>query len=211
MFTGIVEALGVLVGSESRGSSVKLLVESALAPLVAGQSIAHNGICLTVNSQPQLSGNRTVHEVVAVEETIRKTNLSRWQVGDLINLERAMPANGRFEGHLVQGHVDATAICVSVTTQNGNCQFAFEYPRQFSALVVPRGSVCINGISLTVAEETIRSEVSQLTVAIVPYTMKHTSFSKLQKGDSVNIEFDVLGKYLQRMYAAGWQTPTQQG
>lgn len=190
MFTGIIECLGTLIESRISGSNMDYLISSPISSqLKIDQSLAHDGVCLTVTA---VEGN--MHRVTAVHETLLKTNLNTWKPGTRINLERAMRADARLDGHFVQGHVDTTAICVDVIQLQGSHEFTFEYDSSFASLLIPKGSVCINGVSLTVIDPDTR----RFRVAIIPYTYEHTNFQFLQAGDKVNIEFDVLGKYIQR-------------
>lgn len=166
------------------------MIESPLSPeLKTDQSLSHNGVCLTVESVED-----GIHRVSAIEETLKKTNLAAIQAGDLVNLERCLPLNGRLDGHLVQGHVDATARCLEINTREGSWEYRFEFDEQFAALVIEKGSVCLNGISLTAFDVTRNS----LKVAIIPYTYQHTNIRLIRTGDRVNIEFDLIGKYLLR-------------
>lgn len=153
------------------------------------QSLAHNGVCLTV---VHIDGE--LYTVTAVAETLAKTNLGKWKVGDKVNLERALKLGDRLDGHFVQGHADATATCTEKQTLDGSWLFRFSFPAKFGALVIEKGSICINGVSLTV----FNTGANECTVTIIPYTYEHTNFGRLQQGDDVNIEFDVLGKYLLR-------------
>lgn len=190
MFTGIIETLGVIKKIKHKGSNVEFVVESALAlELKIDQSLAHNGVCLTV-----VSLTENTHTVTAIDETLIRSNLGNLKVGNLVNLERAMLASARLDGHIVQGHVDTTAICTSVETLEGSWVFSFEYALNPDYILVDKGSVCVNGVSLTVVTPTDNT----FSVAIIPYTFEHTHFKNLKVGDSVNIEFDILGKYLVR-------------
>ena len=190
MFTGIVEAMGIVREIRSAGTNLSFLVESPLAPsLKVDQSLAHDGVCLTVES---VSGN--VHQVTAVRETLEKTALGTWKIGRQINLERAMVMGGRLDGHLVQGHVDARGTCVSVASMQGSWEYVFEYPDAFRALVIEKGSICINGTSLTAYD----LQENRLRVAIIPFTYEHTNIHAVQPGDPVNLEFDMIGKYINR-------------
>lgn len=191
MFTGIVEALGEVKEVEKSGSNLVFRVYSPISnELKVDQSIAHDGVCLTVESV-----NNDIHQVTAIEETIKKTNLSQWQVGSVVNLERCMQLNGRLDGHIVQGHVDTTAICDAKIDRSGSWEFTFKFPKEFASLVIEKGSISINGTSLTVFNVTN----DQFTVAIIPYTYHHTNIGKVDTGDIVNIEFDMIGKYVNRM------------
>lgn len=190
MFTGIIETLGLVKEIISSGTNIDIWVQSNITnELKIDQSVAHNGVCLTVVA---IDGD--TYKVTAVAETINKTNLGKWQAGATVNLERALKVGDRLDGHFVQGHVDATATCIGKEALEGSWLFHFKYDEQFAALMIEKGSVCINGVSLTafnVGRDTF-------SVTIIPYTYEHTNFSALESGDMVNIEFDVLGKYLLR-------------
>ncbi len=196
MFTGIVETTGRVVGIAREGTNLTFTLESSLTPeLKVDQSLSHNGVCLTVTS---VSGD--TYTVTAVDETLKKTNLGRVAVGDRVNLERCMPANGRFDGHIVQGHVDQTGVCTNVQDMNGSWLFDFQYDAVDADpanrnVTVEKGSICINGVSLTV----FNSEANSFRVTIIPYTYEHTTFRDLKVGDVVNLEFDIVGKYLKKM------------
>lgn len=190
MFTGIIESQGQLSAIEKEGSTIHFWFDSPISQeLKIDQSLAHNGVCLTV---VELEKNK--HRVSAIHETLIRTNLGQLKVGDWVNLERCMPANGRFDGHIVQGHVDETATCISVTDRDGSWEFVFEIPDGNQNLMVPKGSICINGVSLTL----VRVEEKRFSVEIIPYTFEHTSFKHTLPGTLVNIEYDVLGKYIQK-------------
>jgi len=190
MFTGIIEAIGTVKAITSQGSNKTFWVESAISSeLKVDQSIAHSGVCLTVEA---VKDGR--HQVTAIAETLAKTNLGGWESGSLVNLERCMQLNGRLDGHLVQGHVDATATCLSVTDKQGSWEYRFSFDEQFAPLVIEKGSITLNGTSLTVFNVTRNS----FSVAIIPYTYEHTNIHTVQAGHLVNIEFDLLGKYVQR-------------
>ena len=191
MFTGIIESIGEVKKKVAEGTNVHLTVESILAgELRVDQSISHNGVCLTVT---KLYDN--AFEVTAVEETLKKSNLGQVKIGDKLNLERCMAADGRFDGHIVQGHVDQTAICTGISDQQGSWIFDFEFDPKNENIVVEKGSVCVNGVSLTCFNVTEKS----FSVAIIPYTYEHTNFHQLQAGDQVNLEFDVIGKYVKKI------------
>jgi riboflavin synthase len=188
MFTGIIETLGTVTAIESNGTNKSFQIESSIThELKIDQSVAHNGVCLTVVN---INGNK--YTVTAIDETLKRTNLGLLSVDDKINLERCLPANGRLDGHFVQGHVDLTAICTEVTDENGSWVFKFEYDKSSDQYTVQKGSVCVNGVSLTVVE----SETGMFSVAIIPYTYEHTNFNSFKVGSKVNIEFDILGKYM---------------
>jgi riboflavin synthase len=191
MFTGIIEASGIISAIVTEGTNVHFDLKSALASeLKIDQSLAHDGVCLTVVQTTPES-----YRVTAIHETISKTNLAEWKVGKSVNLERCMPANGRFDGHIVQGHVDQTGKVKSVTDQGGSWLFEFEFEGQFGNVTVEKGSITINGTSLTC----FNSGPGRFSVAIIPYTYEHTNFHQLKIGDLVNLEFDILGKYIQRI------------
>lgn len=197
MFTGIVESTGIVSGIEAEGTNLTFRIESTLAPeLKIDQSVSHNGVCLTVTSIADGS-----YTVTAIDETLKKTNLGKLATGSWVNLERCMPANGRFDGHIVQGHVDQIGICTSVQDVNGSWLFDFQYEvgdePATQNVTVEKGSICINGVSLTV----FNSEADRFRVAIIPYTYEHTNFRHLKAGDVVNLEFDIVGKYLKKMFA----------
>ena len=193
MFTGIIEALGTITAIEKQGSNFHFTVASPFAAeLKIDQSVAHDGVCLTVVAVNPAAGT---HVVTAVDETMRVTNLSQWQPGRHVNLERCLAATGRFDGHIVQGHVDATAECVSVEDQNGSWLFRFRHAAGPSRLTVEKGSICVNGTSLTCFDSTDED----FTVAIIPYTYEHTSFQQLKAGETVNLEFDIVGKYVAKL------------
>ncbi len=195
MFTGIIETAGTITELINEGSNLHIWVTSTLTnELRIDQSVAHNGVCLTV-----VDLGTNTHKVTAVAETLNKTNLSQWNVGDKVNLERCMPANGRFDGHIVQGHVDNTALCTKVEELDGSWLFYFEMDSlKESELVVNKGSICINGVSLTV----VAVEGKSFYVTIIPYTYEFTNFNQLKAGMRVNLEYDILGKYIQKQLAA---------
>ncbi len=191
MFTGIIEAFGEIKEIELDGTNQHFCIESAISEaLRVDQSVAHNGVCLTVT---RVEANR--HWVTAIDETIQKSNMSKLLVGDRVNLERCMVANGRFDGHIVQGHVDQIGICTSINDQQGSWLFDFTYDPLFGNITVEKGSICINGVSLTCFQSTDTS----FRVAIIPYTYEHTNFNSLKVGDLVNLEFDIIGKYVKRL------------
>ncbi len=190
MFTGIIEEVGKVVGIEQTGTNITFTINSNLAPeLKEDQSVAHNGVCLTVTS---INGNN--YTLDAVQETLDKTNLNELNINSLVNIERCMVMNGRLDGHIVQGHVDETALVEDVIDKNGSWLFNFKLKKS-SKLIVEKGSICINGVSLTAFN--VKDE--SFSVAIIPYTFEHTCFSQLNVGDAVNIEFDIIGKYVQRL------------
>jgi riboflavin synthase len=191
MFTGIIESLGQVIAIKQEGTNRHFKIGSSISnELKVDQSICHDGVCLTV-----VSVGSDFHWVVAIDETLAKSNLGGWQEGNSVNLERSMIANGRFDGHIVQGHVDQTAICTSVKSQDGSWLFDFEYDPSVGNVTVEKGSVCVNGVSLTC----FNSRSDGFTVAIIPYTYEHTSFNQLKKGSVVNLEFDIVGKYVARL------------
>ena len=191
MFTGIIENLGKVECIDTKGSNKIFWISSPVSgELKTDQSISHNGVCLTVEEV-----DRNMHRVTAIEETLNKSNLGKWNVGDLVNLERCMLMNGRLDGHIVQGHVDATAICIHKKDMDGSWEYRFRFPEQFSKLVIEKGSIAINGISLTV----FNVGINEFSVAIIPYTYTHTNMQQLNPETIVNIEFDIIGKYIQRM------------
>jgi riboflavin synthase len=191
MFTGIIESIGQISEIKKEGSNVHFLVSSSIShQLKIDQSVSHNGVCLTVTS---VVGDG--HWVTAIDETLRKSNLGNWIKGSKLNLERCMLSNGRFDGHIVQGHVDQTAVITSVEDQSGSWLFNFEYDPSQGNVTVEKGSIAVNGISLTC----FNSRSNQFTVAIIPYTFEHTNFHQLKKGESVNLEFDIIGKYVKRL------------
>ena len=194
MFTGIIEALGRVEQLERKGSNLDLTMASPISDeLKVDQSVAHNGVCLTV-----VEVGNGHHKVTAVEETLLKTQLGDWKVGDAVNLERCMQMNGRLDGHIVQGHVDTTGLCVERQMRDGSWNFTFTYePQEEGHITVPKGSITVNGVSLTV----VRSEAKRFSVTIIPYTYEHTQFHQLEVGDKVNLEFDILGKYVARLLA----------
>lgn len=191
MFTGIIEQLGRIVRLESSGTNTHFWIESPLGPeLKIDQSVSHNGVCLTVE---EVISN--THRVTAIAETLGKTNLNNLQTGDFVNLERCLIMNGRIDGHLVQGHVDCTATCVKLENKLGSWEFQFEIPVGFASLIIEKGSISVNGVSLTLFNVTHHT----FSVAIIPYTFEHTTMKFLKPGDLVNIEFDMIGKYVNRM------------
>lgn len=193
MFTGIIEALGEIRHIRKEGSNVHFTVASAISnELRIDQSVSHNGVCLTV-----VDLGPGTHTVTAIEETLLRTNLGKLQQGERVNLERSMRSDGRLDGHIVQGHVDTTGSCTAVETRDGSWYFHFTYQPTPEHLLVDKGSICINGVSLTV----VNPIEDRFSVAIIPYTFEHTNFAQLSAGSTVNLEFDVIGKYIAR-YAA---------
>ncbi len=191
MFTGIVEGMAELTQRIAKGDNVDFTFKSNIATeLKIDQSVAHNGVCLTVTD---IDGHE--YKVTAIKETLQKTNLGELTIGDEVNLERCMLMNGRLDGHIVQGHVDQTAVCVNKIDQNGSWLFKFEYDSQLGNVTVEKGSICVNGVSLTV----VNSSAHQFSVAIIPYTLEHTTFKHIQPGTKVNLEFDIIGKYVAKL------------
>lgn len=191
MFTGIIEAMGHVVDLQQEGTNVTFTLSCPFTnELKVDQSVAHNGVCLTVIA---IDGDQ--YAVTAIDETLKKTNVGQLKVGSKVNLERCMPANGRFDGHIVQGHVDQTGVVTGITEQNGSWLFDFSYEPTLQNITVEKGSICINGTSLTV----FNSEETSFRVAIIPYTYEHTVFHTFQVGDTVNLEFDIVGKYIRKM------------
>lgn len=191
MFTGIIETLATVSAIKSEGSNVHFTFSSSIThELKIDQSVAHNGICLTV---VKIDGQH--YTVTAIDETLRKTNLGNLKVGDIVNLERCMAANGRFDGHIVQGHVDQTGIVTGLTDNNGSWTYTVAYDPSRGNVTVEKGSITINGTSLTVVD----SHNDSFSVCIIPYTYENTVFKTLQAGDTVNLEFDIVGKYVARL------------
>lgn len=190
MFTGIVETTGIVKQIVAKGSNKSFVIESPISnELKTDQSVSHNGVCLTV--EEVMAGS---HKVTAIEETLLKSNLGSLREGGMVNLERCMVMNGRIDGHIVQGHVDDTALCSALLEKSGSWEYTFEFDSKFAALIIEKGSVCLNGISLTVFDVTRNS----FRVAIIPYTFTHTNIQFVQPGSKVNVEFDVIGKYILR-------------
>ena len=193
MFTGIVESMGIIEERINDGMNSSFKIRSSFTnELKVDQSVSHNGVCLTITS---IDGDS--YWVTAIHETLQKSNLSNWAPGDKVNLERCIQWNGRLDGHIVQGHVDTTAVLDSLIDEQGSWRLGFSYAKNREHITVEKGSVCVNGISLTV----INSLDSSFEVAIIPYTWEHTNFHSLKSGDRVNIEFDILGKYIAKLYA----------
>jgi len=193
MFTGIIETLGIVQEVKKEQDNIHITIDSSLThELKIDQSVAHNGICLTVVA---IEGQ--YYTVTAIGETIKKTNISNWGVGDRVNLERAMKLGDRLDGHIVQGHVDQIGTCVSVQETNGSWFYTFEYDSSLQNITIEKGSITVNGVSLTVVD----SGETNFSVAIIPYTYEHTNFSSFVVGTKVNLEFDVIGKYVSRLYA----------
>ncbi len=192
MFTGIIEDLGVVTNLEQDHDNLHITIKSTISSeLKVDQSVSHNGVCLTVTSL-----NEDFYEVTAIRETLNKTNLGKLNINDKVNLERAMKLGERLDGHIVQGHVDQTAVCKSIEQQNGSWLFTFEYDPSLNNITIEKGSITVNGVSLTV----VNSKKNKFSVAIIPYTYEHTTFKLLKENSMVNLEFDVLGKYIKRLY-----------
>lgn len=192
MFTGIVETLGTITELRKENDNLHITILSALTPeLKIDQSVSHNGVCLTV-----VSLTEDTYTVTAIKETLEKTNLKNWQQGDIINLERGMKLGDRLDGHIVQGHVDQTGICKSVEEANGSWYYTFEYDKSLSNITIEKGSITVNGVSLTV----VNSKLNEFSVAIIPYTYEHTNFKHIKPGSVINLEFDVIGKYVNRIH-----------
>lgn len=193
MFTGIIETIGVVHSAEHDGDNLNLTITSSITPeLKIDQSVSHNGICLTV-----VAINGDQYTVTAVHETILKTNIADWKEGNEINLERGMKLGDRLDGHIVQGHVDQTGLCIAAEEGNGSWEFRFSYDQSARNITIEKGSITVNGVSLTVVD----SEPGEFSVAIIPYTFEHTNFKHFTVGTKVNLEFDVVGKYIARLYA----------
>lgn len=192
MFTGIIEAFGRVIALEREGENLHISIESSLSKeLKIDQSVAHNGVCLTV-----VRCDPKNYTVTAIDETLKKTNLGTLKMGSYVNLERAMKLGARLDGHMVQGHVDQTAKCIEAKTLDGSWFYTFEYDKSLGHITIEKGSITINGVSLTV----VNSKENQFSVAIIPFTYEHTNFNQLNIGDPVNLEFDLIGKYLAKLY-----------
>lgn len=195
MFTGIIESTGMVRDTRREAGNLWLKVESDISPeLSIDQSVSHNGVCLTV-----VDAGGPDHTVTVIRETQERSNLGSLKAGDRVNLERCLPVGGRFDGHIVQGHVDQTARCVSVEEQAGSHLVTFSYDGSTGNLTVEKGSICVDGISLTV----VQAAYGEFSVAIIPYTYEHTCFKFLQAGDTVNLEFDIIGKYVAELMKRG--------
>ncbi len=193
MFTGIIETLGTVQEIKKENSNLHISIHSTITvDLKIDQSVAHNGVCLTV-----VALDENYYTVTAINETLKKTNLSDLRVGDLVNLERAMKLGDRLDGHIVQGHVDQTGTCISITEENGSWFYTFRYDEKLNNLTIEKGSITVNGVSLTV----VNSIKNEFSVAIIPYTHEHTNFKNFKVGTRINLEFDVIGKYVSRLYA----------
>lgn len=190
MFTGIVEATGIVKEIFANGTNKSFVIESSISnELKVDQSLSHSGVCLTVEE-----AGASQHKVTAIAETLAKSNLGDLIKGSVVNLERCMLMNGRIDGHIVQGHVDDTATCTSITENDGSWEYEFEFDPKFAGLVIEKGSICLNGISLTI----FNVKTNSFKVAIIPYTFTHTNIQFVQAGSRVNIEFDIIGKYILR-------------
>jgi riboflavin synthase len=191
MSTGIVETQGILREIKASETNKIMWIESPISfELKADQSVAHDGVCLTVEEV-----DNNMHRVTAIQETLSKSNIGSWKIGAAtINIERCLPMNGRIDGHIVQGHVDTTGVCVSINETQGSTEYRIRFSGEFAHLVIEKGSICINGISLTA----FNVGVDEVSVAIIPYTFQHTNMRHVKEGDLLNIEFDVIGKYIQR-------------
>lgn len=195
MFTGIVESTGTIKDISAKGTNKSFWISSPISnELKIDQSVSHDGVCLTVEEI-----KNGAHKVTAIEETLEKTNIGQWQSAHTVNIERCMIMNGRLDGHIVQGHVDTTAVCIDKKDMDGSWEYTFRFPSQFAHLVIEKGSIAINGTSLTLFNVTNDT----FTVAIIPYTYDHTSISQVEKDTKVNIEFDIIGKYISRMKEVG--------
>lgn len=191
MFTGIIETLGSVASIEKESNNLNITIDSTFTnELKIDQSVAHNGICLTV-----VGIFDAQYLVTAVQETADKTTISDWKVGDIVNLERGMKLGDRLDGHIVQGHIDQTAICSKIEDAGGSTYFTFSYDSSIGNLTIEKGSITVNGVSLTV----VNSKKDEFSVAIIPYTIEHTNFKKIEIGTKVNLEFDVIGKYVSRL------------
>ncbi|MCY7309642.1 MAG: riboflavin synthase [Chitinophagaceae bacterium] len=190
MFTGIIETVGKVKEVIPNGSNRIFWVESPISSqFKVDQSVSHNGVCLTVE---EIMGNS--HRITAIDETLQKTNLSTWTEGTFINLEQCLQLNDRLDGHIVQGHADTTGTCIKRKEKKGSWEFEIEFPKKFAELVIDKGSICVNGISLTAFNVKKKS----FCIAVIPYTFEHTNINKVEKGNTVNLEFDIIGKYLIR-------------
>lgn len=192
MFTGIIETLGIIQDIQKDQDNLHVTVSSSLTnELKIDQSVAHNGVCLTV-----VAIEEDRYTVTAIQETILKTNLGSWKINDVVNLERAMKLGDRLDGHIVQGHVDQTGVCKSIEETQGSWRYTFEYDASLHNLTIEKGSITVNGVSLTVVD----SKPNEFSVAIIPYTYEHTNFHSFTVGTRINLEFDVIGKYVSRLH-----------
>jgi riboflavin synthase len=192
MFTGIIETLGIIKDIQKEDENLHITVSSSITnELKIDQSVAHNGVCLTV-----VAIENDTYVVTAIQETISKTNVGDWKTNDIVNLERAMKLGDRLDGHIVQGHVDQTGICISVEETDGSWRFTFEYDASLNNITIEKGSITVNGVSLTVVD----SKINEFSVAIIPYTYEHTNFKTFKVGSKINLEFDVIGKYVAKLH-----------
>ncbi|MBC7524518.1 MAG: riboflavin synthase [Flavobacterium sp.] len=193
MFTGIIETLGIVKDIQKENDNIHLIIQSSITnELKIDQSVAHNGVCLTV-----VAINDDTYTVTAIKETIDKTNLGHWKINDTLNIERAMKLGDRLDGHIVQGHVDQIGVCINVEETNGSWKYTFKYDSSTNNLTIEKGSITVNGVSLTVVD----SKADEFSVAIIPYTYTHTNFNSFEVGTKINLEFDVIGKYVTKLYA----------
>jgi riboflavin synthase len=193
MFTGIIETLGIIKEIKKNKDNLDITVHCPMVhELKVDQSVAHNGVCLTV-----VSIEKDQYTVTAIKETIEKTNLGDWKINDSVNLERAMKLDARLDGHIVQGHVDQTGICKNIEETNGSWRYTFQYDKNLNNITIEKGSITVNGVSLTVVD----SKRDEFSVAIIPYTYEHTNFKDFVVGSKINLEFDVIGKYVSRLYS----------
>jgi len=193
MFTGIIETQGTIKEITKDNDNINIAITSSIThELKIDQSVSHDGVCLTV-----VAVNNDTYIVTAIKETLEKTNLKEWKVGGIVNLERAMKLGDRLDGHIVQGHVDQTGVCKSVKNANGSWYFTFEYDKNANNITIEKGSITVNGVSLTV----VNSKENEFSVAIIPYTYEHTNFNTIKEGTTINLEFDVVGKYVARLHA----------
>ncbi|MCL4120078.1 UNVERIFIED_CONTAM: hypothetical protein GTU68_066558 [Idotea baltica] len=191
MFTGIIETIGTITNIEKEQDNIHLSIQSDFTKeLKIDQSVAHNGVCLTV-----VGINDDIYTVTAIKETLEKTNIGNLSISDSVNLERGMKLGDRLDGHLVQGHVDQTAVCTAIKKENGSTVFTFSYDLSYKNITIEKGSITVNGVSLTV----VNSKRNEFSVAIIPYTLENTTFKNIELGNSVNLEFDVIGKYVSRL------------
>lgn len=193
MFTGIIETLGTVQEIKKDKDNLHITLASTITDeLQIDQSIAHNGICMTV-----VAMNKNLYTVTAIGETVKKTNISHWKIGDIVNLERAMKLGDRLDGHIVQGHVDQIGTCITALETNGSWYYTFEYDETIKNITIEKGSITVNGVSLTVVD----SRNDQFSVAIIPYTFENTNFKSFEVGTKVNLEFDLIGKYISKLYS----------
>jgi riboflavin synthase len=191
MFTGIIESVGIIKKVFENNTNKVFWIESDISEeLKIDESLCHNGVCLTIEEVKE-----NLHRVTAIQETLNKTNLETWKEGDAVNLERSMKMNSRLDGHIVQGHVDGTGICLAKKDLDGSFEYTFSFDEKFASLIIEKGSICVNGVSLTA----FNVSNNTFTVAIIPYTFSHTNFKSLKESDMVNLEFDLLGKYVTRL------------